>query len=532
MVDEEIYDLPTDEEIDAELEPFFAEIDADYAAFVGPIAAALKAKGADSKSAKNLGTVADTIGGSLVTDKKNEINPDAPTDGADDEPTTDVLELTEKGAWESAWEDRSNGKVKNAQPQTKIWDESQHPRADSGQFGSGFGSSGSTPTSSNGSGGRENYETNRSDSGTSGILAKAKQAQTHAGKILAAGIKVPFKIASVANKVQKALLGQIEKRYGKKVKKAVATAILLGLPIPAPGASMALAGPIIAFAELHRQLFGGSKSADKDVSEEKLRELVKHCLTKMFDGKIPSEVDPEAAWSEEKVWESITKRYPTLKRHNASDTVQKAEFDDALMYAKSVISTDQLDRDNEIMVPRGCDLQDYREYAPWFLDHQGQSADGPPTFPFPIGSAKKHPLDRDCPPDIWIEEKQVIGGCYFNQETREAEICYALWKIGHMGATSIGFEAEPDWVQVLRGDEAENQFGKSHVRIHHKWRLCEVSIVGLGSNRQALREHAAKGKIEGKQIPDSMIRWFKQFHSPTKIFRAQPLAFGEWPLVS
>ncbi len=99
-------------------------------------------------------------------------------------------------------------------------------------------------------------------------------------------------------------MGKIESRYGKNVKRAVSIAILAALPIPVPGMSVALSAPIIAFAELHRQLFHKAAAAaiarlrasedDDEIDADKLKELAREVLEELFDGEIPDEVDLDA----------------------------------------------------------------------------------------------------------------------------------------------------------------------------------------------------------------------------------------------
>lgn len=50
---------------------------------------------------------------------------------------------------------------------------------------------------------------------------------------------------------------KLERRYGPRYAKAIIGAALLGIPVPAPGASFAAAAPVIVVAELHRLISGG-----------------------------------------------------------------------------------------------------------------------------------------------------------------------------------------------------------------------------------------------------------------------------------
>lgn len=88
----------------------------------------------------------------------------------------------------------------------------------------------------------------------------ASRALSTAGAILKAGIKVPAEVLSKAKQIGTWMMDKIEQRYGKKTKAAVAAAVLLSLPVPVPGMSVIAAAPVIAYAELYRQLWYHEKA--------------------------------------------------------------------------------------------------------------------------------------------------------------------------------------------------------------------------------------------------------------------------------
>ena len=193
----------------------------------------------------------------------------------------------------------------------------------------------------------------------------------------------------------------------------------------------------------------------------------------------------------------ISKLYPNIQTKDDywTDEAQPT-FDDSKMYAKFCVSTQNLDRDGDIVVSQGCDLRDYSRYSPWFLAHME-------SCPFPIGSAKETP---NTPPDIQIGEESIHAGCFFNRVTREAEITYELLKLGHLRACSIGFQADPNAVDFLTGKDVQKRYGRNKVRRINHWWLCEISVCGLGANQDALLEYAGKTKI-----PESMKSLFGNY---------------------
>ncbi len=186
-----------------------------------------------------------------------------------------------------------------------------------------------------------------------------------------------------------------------------------------------------------------------------------------------------------------------------------AKFDDKTMSAMAIISTPAVDRDWEIMVPRGCKLESFAKGpAPWFFNHQ--------QIPFPIGSSKRDATDPNCIPDVTIEDDLIWAKCYFNQTTPEAPIIYELWKMGHLGATSIGFQGLKS--TELSTKEAQEMGAPYNVRRWDEWDLVEISIVGVGANREALAMHASRGHVGKMQLTPILQKAFNSFAMPRKLW--------------
>lgn len=99
------------------------------------------------------------------------------------------------------------------------------------------------------------------DDGTS----KARQALDYAAS-------VPAAIAGKVKAKVREKYAKLESRYGSRWSKAIIAAALAGIPVPAPGASFALAAPVVALAELHRA-FSGSGSGPAAVAEQEEGEM-------------------------------------------------------------------------------------------------------------------------------------------------------------------------------------------------------------------------------------------------------------------
>lgn len=96
-------------------------------------------------------------------------------------------------------------------------------------------------------------------------------ASTKAGRVMSRFRAIP---AAVASRIRTKVIEKytsLETRYGSRYAKAIIGAALVGLPVPLPGASMALAAPVVALAELHRLVSGKGRAAV--ANEEDLGEM-------------------------------------------------------------------------------------------------------------------------------------------------------------------------------------------------------------------------------------------------------------------
>ena len=96
----------------------------------------------------------------------------------------------------------------------------------------------------------------------SDAAALHRGADSKAKAILRAAVKVPKRFMGKVRDKVKATYAKLDKRYGPRYAKAIVAAGLTGLPVPLPGASVMMAAPVIAVAELHRQLSKMAGGAD------------------------------------------------------------------------------------------------------------------------------------------------------------------------------------------------------------------------------------------------------------------------------
>ena len=145
----------------------------------------------------------------------------------------------------------------------------------------------------------------------------------------------------------------------------------------------------------------------------------------------------------------------------------------------SYITTGTVDRDKEIMDPKGAVLKDYRKHPVVLFGHDYRS--------LPIGMNE------------WIKfdpEKNALIAKTIYANTPEAEKVFQYRKDGFPLAESIGFI--PLKFEDLDTEEKQKAHNGAK-RIYNKWILLEYSDVAIPSNPEALQIAVAKGLIIEKQ---------------------------------
>jgi len=192
--------------------------------------------------------------------------------------------------------------------------------------------------------------------------------------------------------------------------------------------------------------------------------------------------------------ELITERMPlgdlnaTLADRIAKDTDRKpsdvefirkgyvaktAEPDDEERSTTELISTGDVDRDKEILLPKGADLTHYKANPQVLWAHNYSTP--------PIGRA------------AWVKKKaEGLLAKTIYATTSFAEEIWQLVRGGFLPARSVGFipleSHEPDEKEIRKYPERADAR-----RIIDKWELLEYSVVPVPSNRQALQQAMAKG---------------------------------------
>jgi HK97 family phage prohead protease len=136
--------------------------------------------------------------------------------------------------------------------------------------------------------------------------------------------------------------------------------------------------------------------------------------------------------------------------------------------AIAAISTDGIDRDKEIMLPKGAVLDNFTKnpVVLWAHDYSGT----------PVGSAKKY----------WVKQgRKYIKAKWEWAKTDKAQEIRELWDGGFLNAVSVGFivnkSHEPTPAEIKKNPEWADVR-----RIIDEWELLEFSIVPVPANPEAL----------------------------------------------
>lgn len=139
----------------------------------------------------------------------------------------------------------------------------------------------------------------------------------------------------------------------------------------------------------------------------------------------------------------------------------------------AVISTESVDRDSEVLVPRGMDAENFRKnpVVPW--SHQA----GDP----PVGKA------------LWVKRgtKRITAKVKF-ATTERAEEVWQLFKGGFLNAFSVGFKPLEGRRPTPEDIKANPMLAEARF-MFTKWELLEFSPVTVPANAEALAQ-AIKSK--------------------------------------
>ncbi len=166
------------------------------------------------------------------------------------------------------------------------------------------------------------------------------------------------------------------------------------------------------------------------------------------------------------------------------------EVDDDERTVTAVISTGDIDRDGEVLIPKGVELDNYRKNPVVLFAHDYWSA--------PIGKALY----------VDAKRKSIVSLIKFAPRPKDFEGAwkpdeiYELFKGGYLKAFSVGFI--PKEIHSPTPDEIRKKPELADARrIYDKWELLEFSVVPVPANPAAL---ATSVKSKSITISDELIK--------------------------
>lgn len=169
---------------------------------------------------------------------------------------------------------------------------------------------------------------------------------------------------------------------------------------------------------------------------------------------------------------------------------------------KAKISTGTLDRDNEVLVPQGCNSQEFEANPVVYLNHN--------YYTLPIGKCVG--LDR--------KGNSIIAKTVLAERPedypRDAEwvpdTLLSLFKQGIIKGFSVGFDPMDGGTREPTEKDKDN-YGPSVKRIYSKWKLIEYSVAPLPANQEALCMAVSKGM----KRTESILAMFGNFSLPAPV---------------
>ena len=178
-------------------------------------------------------------------------------------------------------------------------------------------------------------------------------------------------------------------------------------------------------------------------------------------------------------------------------------IDEEKKTATFVMSTENVDRHGDIIDQDSWMLEFFKVSPMFFLQHE--------SYNFPIGKWIETHFETDTD-----GKKMLVGTAEFRTEFEDASRAFTHVIKGDMSAVSVGFI--PHRVDY---DEVRDAF------ILYDCELLECSLVGVGSNRQALVksketiEEAKDSILEAKKTLDEKIKNISEKNTIISILKAR-----------
>src|SRR6266508_3206601 len=160
---------------------------------------------------------------------------------------------------------------------------------------------------------------------------------------------------------------------------------------------------------------------------------------------------------------------PIVKTYDASLEVNEGKRE-----VLAVISSNAVDRDGEVVQPKGMKKKNYAGNPVVMVNHDYRS--------LPVGKA------------LWVKADgdRILAKSYISDKTQLARDVFGLLQDGVLNAFSIGFASLRSSAPTTQEVNVRPEL-KGAKLIHREWELLEYSIVGIPANQEALALAVSKG---------------------------------------
>ncbi len=175
----------------------------------------------------------------------------------------------------------------------------------------------------------------------------------------------------------------------------------------------------------------------------------------------------------------------------ALDVAAQPTFDKSKMSATTVINTAAIDRDGEVILPTGVQLENYRRNPVVLWNHGFGQID------FPIAKCE-HPSGELA---LKVSDEEIQATSYFAQRIKEAEQIFDLITQRIVRAASINVMPLSMRPHVVDGME---------IRVIDESDMGEWSWVHVGANPEAVSKILTKNRLAGSAIVEPIRKSLRQ----------------------
>ena len=235
--------------------------------------------------------------------------------------------------------------------------------------------------------------------------------------------------------------------------------------------------------------------------------------------QVRSLLDDNKAESEDEAIAIAAQDYDSQRVKVAAFKVSDIDSEERTVTA--VISSDAIDRDDEVLLPKGADIEQFQKNPVVLWSHNSHLP--------PIGKA------------LWIERKgkKIIAKVKF-AETELAEEVWQLFKGGFLKAFSVGFQPKSPGRVPTPAEIKKRPELASVRRIFDDWEMLEFSAVAVPANPEALATAIKSGQFtdiakdfeqlckeynEDESVDDSLVTEPEPFEIKEKKFEVKKKTF-------